>query len=138
MLEVLEHNRCTGCSACYTACAHNAITMQYDEEGFEYPVVNQDVCIDCGLCQITCPVLQYDKRKTLRTANNDAQVGYAAKNKNYPQRLISSSGSIFPPIAEWILEKGGLVVGIAYDEKFNAKHLIILYTSCHLFTLFTY
>ena len=125
MLEVLEHNRCTGCSACYTACAHNAITMQYDEEGFEYPVVNQDVCIDCGLCQITCPVLQYDKRKTLRTANNDAQVGYAAKNKNYPQRLISSSGSIFPPIAEWILEKGGLVVGIAYDEKFNAKHLII-------------
>ncbi len=125
MLEVLEHNRCTGCSACYTACAHNAITMQYDEEGFEYPVVNQDVCIDCGLCQITCPVLQYDKRKTLRTANNDAQVGYAAKNKNYTQRLISSSGSIFPPIAEWILEKGGLVVGIAYDEKFNAKHLII-------------
>lgn len=125
MIEVIEHNRCTGCSACYTACAHNAITMQYDEEGFEYPVVNQDVCIDCGLCQITCPVLQYDKRKTLRTANNDAQVGYAAKNKNYTQRLISSSGSIFPPIAEWILEKGGLVVGIAYDEKFNAKHLII-------------
>ena len=100
MLEVLEHNRCTGCSACYTACAHNAITMQYDEEGFEYPVVNQDVCIDCGLCQITCPVFQYDKRKTLITANNDAQVGYAAKNKNYPQRLIRYSRSIFKSIAD--------------------------------------
>jgi len=125
MIEVLEHNRCTGCAACYTACSHNAISMQYDDEGFEYPVINQEACIDCGLCQTVCPVLQYDKRQTLRTANNDAQIGYAARNKNYEQRLISSSGSIFPPIAEWILENGGLVVGTAYDEYFNAKHLIV-------------
>lgn len=125
MIEVLEHNRCTGCAACYTACAHNAITMSFDDEGFEHPVINQEVCLDCGLCQSVCPVLQYDKRQTLRTANNDAQIGFAARNKNYNQRLISSSGSIFPPIAEWILEKGGLVVGTAYDEYFNAKHLII-------------
>lgn len=125
MIEVLEHNRCTGCAACYTACSHEAISMQYDDEGFEYPVINQEACIDCGLCQAVCPVLQYDKRQTLRIANNDAQIGYAARNKNYEQRLISSSGSIFPPIAEWILENGGLVVGTAYDEYFNAKHLII-------------
>lgn len=125
MKEVLEHNRCTGCAACYTACSHKAISMQYDDEGFEYPVIDQEICIDCGLCQTVCPVLQYEKREVLRTANNDAQVGFAARNKDYTQRLISSSGSIFPPIAEWILEKGGLVVGTAYDEYFNAKHLII-------------
>ena len=125
MIEVLEHNRCTGCAACYTACSHEAISMQYDDEGFEYPVINQEACIDCGLCQAVCPVLQYGKRQTLRIAYNDAQIGYAARNKNYEQRLISSSGSIFPPIAEWILENGGIVVGTAYDEYFNAKHLII-------------
>lgn len=125
MIEVLEHNKCTGCGACYTACAHNAISMQFDDEGFEYPIINQESCIDCGLCQSVCPVLQYDKREDLISANNDAQIGYAARNKNYEQRLNSSSGSIFPPIAEWILEKGGIVVGTAYDEQYNAVHLVI-------------
>lgn len=125
MIEVLEHNRCTGCAACYTACSHEAISMQYDDEGFEYPVINKEACIDCGLCQAVCPVLQYDKRQTLRIANNDAQIGYAARNKNYEQRLISSSGSIFPPIAEWILENNGIVVGVAYDDQFNVVHRII-------------
>lgn len=125
MIEVLEHNRCTGCAACYTVCAHNAITMKFDSEGFEYPVINQETCIDCYMCQSVCPVLQYDKRQTLRTANNDVQKGFAARNKNLAQRLTSSSGGIFPPIAGWFLEHDGIVVGIAYDEHFNTKHLII-------------
>lgn len=99
--------------------------MLFDDEGFEYPVINQDVCIDCGLCQSVCPVILYDKRQTLRDTNNSAQRGYAARNKNYTQRLISSSGSIFPPIAEWILENNGVVVGAAYDSQFNVVHQII-------------
>ena len=52
-------------------------------------------------------------------ANNNVQIGFVARNKHYEQRLISSSGSIFPPIATWILESGGIVVGAAYDEKYN-------------------
>ena len=125
MRLILDKEKCSGCAACYTACQHNAITMQFDEEGFEYPVINQSSCIDCGLCQSVCPVLQYDKRQPQRSDNNDAQKGYAARNKNFEQRLISSSGSIFPPIAEFILENGGVVVGTAYDKHFNAVHLII-------------
>jgi len=123
MKEVLEHNKCTGCGACYSACAHEAISMQFDNEGFEYPVINQDVCIDCGLCQTTCPVIHYDYEK--RNSYSDAQIGYAARNRNYDQRLISSSGSIFPVLAEYVLENGGVVVGVAFDEDYNARHLII-------------
>lgn len=125
MIEVIEHAKCTGCSACFSVCNYKAITMQIDDDGFEYPIINNDTCIDCGLCQKVCPVLQYDKRQSLRDLNNNIQLGYAALNKNLPQRLISSSGGIFPPIAEWILEHGGIVVGTAYDENFNTKHLII-------------
>lgn len=123
MVEILDKERCSGCGACFTSCAHNAISMQYDEEGFEYPVINQDVCVDCGLCQANCPVIHFDLEK--RELYSNAQQGYAARNRNLPQRLVSSSGSIFPPIAEWILENGGVVVGTAYDEDFNAKHLVI-------------
>ena len=119
MKEILERKSCCGCGSCYTACNHKAIDMQLDEEGFEYPVVNQDRCIDCGACQTVCPVIQYDKRAEKRYANNNVQIGFVARNKHYEQRLISSSGSIFPHIATWILESGGIVVGAAYDEKYN-------------------
>lgn len=123
MTEVIEKDKCCGCGACYTACGHNAITMLFDDEGFEYPVINQKACIDCGLCQSSCPVIHYDYQK--RKDYSDAQKGYAARNVNYEQRLISSSGSIFPVIAEYIIDNGGIVVGVTYDEQFNTKHLII-------------
>lgn len=125
MLEVLEKDKCCGCSACFSACGHHAITMQLDSEGFEYPIISQEVCVDCGLCQSVCPVLQYENRKSIREKNSDAQIGFAARNKNYSQRLISSSGSIFPPIAEWILDNDGLVVGVAYDNDFNVVHKFV-------------
>ena len=125
MLEVIEKNKCCGCSACFSACGHQAITMQLDSEGFEYPIINEEACVDCGLCQSVCPVLQYEKRKDVREKNSDAQIGFSARNKNYSQRLVSSSGSIFPPIAEWILDNNGLVVGAAYDNDFNVVHKIV-------------
>ena len=123
MIEIIDKGHCSGCGACLTSCTHNAISMQYDDEGFEYPVFNQNLCVDCGLCQANCPVINYDFKK--RQSYSDAQQGFAARNRNLPQRLVSSSGSIFPPIAEWILENGGIVVGTAYDDDYNAKHLIV-------------
>lgn len=125
MLEVIEKNKCCGCSACFSACGHQAITMQLDSEGFEYPIINQEACVDCGLCQSVCPVLQYENRMDIRVKKSDVQIGFSARNKNYSQRLVSSSGSIFPPIAEWILDNNGLVVGAAYDNDFNVVHKFV-------------
>ena len=125
MLKIIEKDKCCGCSACFSACGHQAITMQLDSEGFEYPIISQEACVDCGLCQSVCPVLQYENRKNIREKNSDEQIGFVARNRNYSQRLASSSGSIFPPIAEWILDNDGLVVGAAYDNDFNVIHKIV-------------
>ena len=81
--------------------------------------LRKEACVDCGLCKLTCPVINYTYEK--RKEYSNAQVGYAARNKDYNQRLISSSGSIFPVLAEYILERKGLVVGIAYDNYYNAE-----------------
>lgn len=123
MDKIVEESQCTGCGTCYSVCSHEAITMQFDAEGFEYPVINQNVCVDCGLCQASCPVVNYNYDKRIKYS--DVQIGYAARNKNLEQRLISSSGSIFPVLAEYIIDKGGIVVGVAYDEQFNTRHLIV-------------
>lgn len=49
-----DKSECCGCSACYSICSVNAITMQADEEGFLYPVVNFEKCICCYKCLKVC------------------------------------------------------------------------------------
>ena len=47
---------CCGCTACYAICPVNAISMKPDEEGFDYPVVDQQKCIKCHKCVKICPL----------------------------------------------------------------------------------
>lgn len=51
----LKKEQCCGCSACYAICPKNAITMIEDEEGFLYPQINIDRCVDCKMCLKVCP-----------------------------------------------------------------------------------
>ena len=55
MIDIKEKKDCCGCHACASVCAHRAITMQVDEEGFLYPVIDKDTCVECGLCEQVCP-----------------------------------------------------------------------------------
>ena len=43
--------RCSGCGACVTACAYNAISL--DEER-QVAVINEAMCKGCGACAATC------------------------------------------------------------------------------------
>lgn len=45
---------CCGCSACFAICPKKAITMEEDEHGFLYPVVDESKCIKCMLCEKVC------------------------------------------------------------------------------------
>ena len=45
---------CCGCTACYAICPQKAISMLEDEEGFEYPHINEEKCIKCYLCMKVC------------------------------------------------------------------------------------
>ncbi|NLM44615.1 MAG: 4Fe-4S dicluster domain-containing protein, partial [Clostridiales bacterium] len=49
-LEIKNKKDCTGCHACSTICLQNCISMDIDNEGFWYPKVNYDKCINCGSC----------------------------------------------------------------------------------------
>ncbi len=47
---------CCGCTACYAICSKGAIEMVRDEEGFEYPRIDEEKCICCYLCTKVCPI----------------------------------------------------------------------------------
>lgn len=115
MIEIKDKKDCCGCHACVSVCAKHCITMQADEEGFLYPVVDKDACTDCGLCEKVCPVInQSEPRKPLKV--------YAAKNKNEEIRRQSSSGGIFTLLAEKTINEGGVVFGARFDEDWNVVH----------------
>ena len=109
MICVKDKKDCCGCSACAQRCPKQCITMQTDNEGFLYPVVDTALCIDCGLCEKVCPVInQKEPRKPQKV--------YAAYNKDEAIRLQSSSGGIFTLLAEETIKKGGVVFGVKFNN----------------------
>ena len=107
---------CTGCMACLNACAKGALTFVKDEEGFLQPSVNADLCVECGLCERSCPEMQ----KQFHQHNEEPEV-YAGWNKI--DRRVSSSGGAFSSIARYVLSLGGVVFGATLDEKLICKHI---------------
>ncbi|MBQ8790625.1 MAG: Coenzyme F420 hydrogenase/dehydrogenase, beta subunit C-terminal domain [Ruminiclostridium sp.] len=115
----LKWEYCTGCGACYNLCPVNAITMQYDKEGFLSPVVDEDKCTKCGLCIKACP------SNNPEYINTSAPECYASIAKDEEVRMKSSSGAIFSLVSSYVLEMGGFVCGAAYDDKFVLKHMLV-------------
>ena len=115
MIKITEKHNCTGCHACSNICPKQCITMEADNEGFLYPKVYLDKCIDCGLCEKVCPVL-----KNIKVDNEPR--AYACYNKNEHIRLESSSGGIFTLIAEQVINDGGVVFGVGLDKDLTALH----------------
>lgn len=54
---------CCGCSACEAICPKQAICMEPDEEGFLYPVVDLQKCVECYQCERVCAFKNRDSMK---------------------------------------------------------------------------
>lgn len=117
-IERLKRDSCCGCSSCMQKCPKNAITMEENDEGFLYPKIDKEKCIDCGLCEKVCPQLN-----KVRENEKDYPKAYAMRNKNVNELMKSSSGGIFSIIANYVLEKSGIVFGAAYNEKLEVNHI---------------
>ena len=116
MIIIEDKRQCTGCSACVNSCPKSCITMQRDKEGFLYPSVNRELCIECGLCEKVCPVLNVQEKRVL------GSVAYSCINTEEEIRKQSSSGGVFTALASYIIKQGGVVFGAAFDEKFQVVH----------------
>lgn len=112
MINVDKKTDCCGCGACVQKCPKECILLQEDSEGFSYPVVDQTLCVNCGLCSkvcgITSPYTEQKPLQVLGAQNWDAEIVKA-----------SSSGGVFTSIALNILAKGGVVFGARFDESYN-------------------
>ncbi len=121
MLELTAKSKCCGCHSCANSCPKNCIKMEIDDEGFLYPVIDKKLCINCGMCEKVCPVM--NKPKIEKT--KDSIFVYGAYTKNEDIRENSSSGGIFTEIATYVIAQGGVVFGATFDENLHVSHTYI-------------
>jgi coenzyme F420-reducing hydrogenase beta subunit/acetyltransferase-like isoleucine patch superfamily enzyme len=121
MIQIKDKEICCGCNACGDVCPKGSITFKTDIEGFWYPEVNLDTCIDCHLCEKVCPVIQVDKLK-----KNDLpqSICYAAEHKNLEVVFDSTSGGLFSALADIMYKDKGYVGGAVFNDDFSVRHYI--------------
>lgn len=118
MTTVVPQNICSGCGACEALCPKGAIKMVKNKDGFLVPEVDQEKCINCGICLKKCTSLNPVYK------NNSNPVCNAVMASD-EIRKISSSGGMFTVAAEYVIEQGGYVCGAAYKEDFSVEHVIV-------------
>ena len=107
-----DRTLCCGCNACETVCPVNAIQMIPDKCGNQYPHIDSEKCIDCSLCSKVCC-------ENNKVPQRMPQNVIAASYRNTELSKKSSSGGLFPAIAEYILQGNGIVYGTCFDNGFH-------------------
>lgn len=110
MIELYKNKAdCCACGACASICPKNAISLESDEYGFAYPVINNDLCIQCSQCIKVCAFQNRDRENTPFDA-------YAAAVNDSEKIMHSTSGGLFAVLAEEVLRQNGIVFGAAIEK----------------------
>lgn len=125
---------CYGCGVCSASCPKKVITMK-ESSGFYFPQVDQDNCVECGICLSVCSfnhkevcriqdkVTRLEKGaldKGLNTENMMAENGnipgscYAAYLKDEKMRYAATSGGVAYALAKQAVAKGVTYCGVKY------------------------
>ncbi len=112
-----EKNDCCGCRACEQVCPTGAIAMISDSEGFLYPEIDREKCIDCKKCQRVCAFANGTEIE-----NRIEPAVYSVKASD-EIRSVSTSGGMFTLLSDVVLNQGGVVYGVAFDENFKPAHI---------------
>lgn len=117
MLSLNRKEDCCGCSSCQQICPKSAIEMTFDEEGFLYPYIHEEKCIDCGLCDKACPVIHTSDHQT-----DSLRLAYASRSTDAVALANSTSGALSYELARYIIRDGGVVFGACYGKNNCVEH----------------
>lgn len=105
--------KCVGCKACGDTCVKNAISFRTDKEGFDYPIIDDNKCVECGACLRVCPVKEKISSKT------ELPNCFSAWSRNDRVREDSTSGGFFYELSKLIIEDNGVVIGAKYTDNYK-------------------
>ncbi len=115
--HLCNRDECTGCYACVNRCPKEAIEMKTDKDGAIRPFIDKKKCVNCGLCDRVCPVLQ----QVVLNTPKKVYAAYAEENI----RLKSASGGIATMIAKMFIRQSGIVYGASQTRELFVEHVRI-------------
>jgi len=125
MINITDKALCNGCNTCTVSCpVDDCITMNIDNEGFFYPNVNMQTCINCDKCEKVCPYVPELIIKKEAPIRYEKPLVYASYSKNHEVRVDSTSGGIFSELAFKMFDQGGYVGGAVYNEDNSVSHIL--------------
>ena len=124
VLDKSALRECTSCQLCGAVCPKNAIRIELNADGYYRPIVDEELCIDCGICTKVC--YKFDEQLRMsQDADMQEYPLYAAWAKDDALVKQTTSGGIGDLLAQELIAEGYKVVGVVYnDDKVRAEHAI--------------
>lgn len=115
---------CCGCTSCANSCPKNAISMARNEEGFLMPSIDIGKCVECGICEKSCPHINTSKDLSNFSLDSfkgkGAYIYYSVSDK----RKESASGGFVYDAMNKVVSEGGIACGCLWDENLSAVHCL--------------
>lgn len=115
-ISVVSEKECCGCLVCEKVCPKNCISGVEGVYGFQFPKIDSQKCINCGMCLSSCPIV------TIKKNDIDKQSVYSAEASENKVRQRGSSGGMFELLATEFLKNGGVVYGAVCDKNLKVHH----------------
>lgn len=109
---------CAGCRVCEQLCPKQCIILRSTEEGFLVAEIDENKCIDCGLCRKRCPQNNLPEKFAPKKV-------LAVRFRDDRKLMDSASGGAFAAIAQTFIEHNGVVFGASYKEDWTVGHTAV-------------
>ncbi|WP_287622104.1 Coenzyme F420 hydrogenase/dehydrogenase, beta subunit C-terminal domain [Parabacteroides sp.] len=114
---------CAGCGACVASCPKRAVELKLNPDGFFSAVVDDDLCVDCGICQKVC--LRFaDPADSTHVMQERSVYGVCSAHAEV-QRTTTSGGFAYE-LARWGLEQGYKIMGVVYDYETDQARTVVV------------
>lgn len=120
MPHLAKYKECTGCMVCVDSCNHNALNVSLNKEGHIVPLIDESKCVNCGLCEKSCPVVA-----KLPYSESPKAEAFAAWAKDKAVRMNSATAGAFSAMAQYVLSHGGVVCGASNVDGVHIRHICI-------------